>query len=109
MSNVTGVSGRSICSFAYEARNGSVGLSCDSAFNTVDSSCDVSDIQAMASKCEVLATRLVSSIGTRFEDDRYGLNLVASGVIVGAVQILGLLVVSIPSLPQHGEILACLG
>jgi hypothetical protein len=44
MSYETGVGGRSICSFANEARNGSVGLSCDLAFNAVDKCGDVSDI-----------------------------------------------------------------
>lgn len=62
----------------------------------------------MSGESEVLATSSVSSVGTGFEDDGYCLDLVASGVVVGAVQVFGLLVVSIPGLPQHGEILACL-
>jgi hypothetical protein len=44
MSYETGVVGRSICSFTNEARNGSVGLSCDLAFNAVNKCGDVSDI-----------------------------------------------------------------
>jgi hypothetical protein len=85
MSYETGVVGRSICSFTNEARNGSVGLSCDLAFNAVDKCGDVSDIQAMASKSEVLATSPISRIGTSFENDWYCLYLVASGIIEGAV------------------------
>jgi len=44
VANVTGVGGRSIGSFANEARNSSVGLSCNSAWNTTDSCSDGSDI-----------------------------------------------------------------
>jgi hypothetical protein len=108
MTYVAGVGGGSICSFSDEARNGSVGLSCDSAWNTADGCSDVSDIKAMACKSEVLATSLISGIGTSFEDYGNCLYLIASGVIVGAVQVFGLLVVGIAGLPQHGEILACL-
>jgi hypothetical protein len=109
MSDVTGVVSGGICSLTNEAGNGSVGLRCDSAFNTVDKGGDISDIKAMACKSEVLATSLISCAGTSFENYGNCLDLVTSGVVVGAVQILCLLVVGITSLPQHGEILACLG
>lgn len=62
----------------------------------------------MACESEVLATSSISSVSTSFEDDRNSLYLIASGIVVGAVQVLSLLVVGIPSLPQHSEVLACL-